>query len=331
MKKILNIILILISAGWVYSAEITREKIFGSVTDDDLLMRTYPHQERGMIIARLNRGETVEILSRTLNKYNIDGTSSFWYKVKTYTGKIGWCFGKWIQLRAERYNPLSGFFMEINNGNYEGVKKLLPKINNINAVDNNGRTPLMIAVFRDQGAIVKILLENGAQVNFQDNKGETALMYSVLINNEDIARLLIKKGANVHLYSRLGSTALTLAAYYNRLGMIKLLVAQGAKINVKMKDGSTPLIKAAYRGNDRICDLLLSQGADINDTDNNGRNALMVAIGARKMAVSKLLIEKNAAINSADKNGNTALIWAVYHNQKEIISQIGRASCRERV
>jgi ankyrin repeat protein len=56
------------------------------------------------------------------------------------------------------------------------VQVLLAKGADVNARDNTGGTPLILAAFEGRTNAVQILLAHGADVNAKDNKGETALM-----------------------------------------------------------------------------------------------------------------------------------------------------------
>jgi len=60
----------------------------------------------------------------------------------------------------------------------------------INAADNDGRTPLIYAVIYQQLAAVKMLLKRGANINAKDHNGESALDWANKIGNEETIRLL---------------------------------------------------------------------------------------------------------------------------------------------
>lgn len=46
---------------------------------------------------------------------------------------------------------------------------------NLNAIDNENRTPLHLAAWQGHSAIVRLLIEHGASVNHACNQGATAL------------------------------------------------------------------------------------------------------------------------------------------------------------
>jgi Ankyrin repeats (many copies) len=66
----------------------------------------------------------------------------------------------------------------------------------IDARDEAGRTPLMLAVTQDQPEIVRLLLARGADPNAADNTGHTPLQQATKRNLQDVAALLEQAGAH---------------------------------------------------------------------------------------------------------------------------------------
>jgi len=88
------------------------------------------------------------------------------------------------------------------NGLTDLVNRLLqiPKI--VNVQDEDGKTPLMIAIHNNQKEIVKTLLINGVDLSICDFKGSTPLMYAanafVNHNDPDILKLLLNFDLNIY-------------------------------------------------------------------------------------------------------------------------------------
>lgn len=70
---------------------------------------------------------------------------------------------------------------------------------NLNAVDSEGNSPLLIAAKTEELEIVELLLQNRANANSQNRGLITPLFYAVTINNTNMVKLLLKYGANVTL------------------------------------------------------------------------------------------------------------------------------------
>ncbi len=66
----------------------------------------------------------------------------------------------------------------------------------IDARDEAGRTPLMLAVTHDKVELVRLLLARGADPNAADNAGHTPLQQATKRNLQDVAELLEQAGAH---------------------------------------------------------------------------------------------------------------------------------------
>lgn len=81
---------------------------------------------------------------------------------------------------------------------------------NIDALDSNGKTPLMYAAELGLFDQTKLLIESKAKLNIQDNLGKTAIIYSANgtdNNHKKIYQLFLNKNANARLKDKLGSNA----------------------------------------------------------------------------------------------------------------------------
>ena len=79
-----------------------------------------------------------------------------------------------------------------------------------NTTNSNGYTPLILACYRGNNEVAKVLIENNCELNTKSEMG-TALMASIVKGNNEIASLLINKKADVNLTDAQGTTALMYA------------------------------------------------------------------------------------------------------------------------
>lgn len=99
--------------------------------------------------------------------------------------------GNLIEVNNEaNSNPL---IIATTNGNYTEVKAFLDQGEDINGVDERGRSLLMIAVINNNYVIADLLLKEGADLNYRDENGESALekttdtfMLKILQNNSSL-------------------------------------------------------------------------------------------------------------------------------------------------
>ena len=96
-------------------------------------------------------------------------------------------------------------------GNIEAVKKHLAAGTDVNAKDQNGKTPLHYAAWKGHKEIAELLIANGADVNAKDDKGGTPLHVAAWEGHTEVAELFIAKGADVNAKMEDGDTPLDLA------------------------------------------------------------------------------------------------------------------------
>ncbi len=101
-------------------------------------------------------------------------------------------------------DKVKDLFLACENGSSELINRLLqiPKI--INVQDENGWTPLIVAIYNNQVEIVKTLLINGADLNICNFKGTTPLMYakSGCVKHKDPKILSLLLDFDVDIYQR---------------------------------------------------------------------------------------------------------------------------------
>lgn len=81
----------------------------------------------------------------------------------------------------------------VNSFQLHCIQLLIDNGADVNAKDENGKTPLMYACLHrcESIEIVRLLLKNGANVNAKDNNDKTALDYASKLEYEDIAKMLM--------------------------------------------------------------------------------------------------------------------------------------------
>jgi len=73
--------------------------------------------------------------------------------------------------------------------------------------DSEGLTPLMIAAYINDSAIIELLLKNGADINACDNKGCTSLVYAVFGKSHLAIKTLFENGATRSVNDKTASYA----------------------------------------------------------------------------------------------------------------------------
>ena len=159
------------------------------------------------------------------------------------------------------------------------IKALLDKGVDINATNNKGETPLMVAAGNKNHSLYRLLLKHGANPALRNNRGQTAadilhytppadyerlseLAYPVHYNEEEATRLLAAGGLDINRDYGKGTLLQRAIAYgYENVEMLKLLLKHGAKTEFDNGKPSALHIAVYYRENFEIAHILLEHGA----------------------------------------------------------------------
>jgi len=188
-------------------------------------------------------------------------------------------------------------------------------------VDEDGRTPLLIACENGDIRAARNLLNNGADVNRANKKGETPLYVACERGHVDAVRLLLEKGADVERakesgFPSPGATPLYAASFNGQINAVRLLLDNGAEVDRATKNGATPLWIACHLGHVDVARLLLEKGAAV-DRAYDGETPLYIAcqngLAHGRIHVVLHLLNHGADVNRANRNGQTPL-WIATRN-----------------
>ncbi|KKQ32484.1 MAG: hypothetical protein US49_C0007G0026 [candidate division TM6 bacterium GW2011_GWF2_37_49] len=199
-------------------------------------------------------------------------------------------------------------FSAIDEGDIENVKKILAQLGiNVKKANNDGYTPLYLAVTNDKKDIAKLLLDAGADVNQVDTRGNYLLADAILLDKVDMVKLLLEHGAKCD--SNDFGTPLHKAIYKN-IEIVKLILGK-VDVNAVDNDGNSALFNAMGNKGLEVAELLIKNGADVNQANNQGETPLHKAVLERRKDEVELLIKSGADVNKADKNNNSPLTLAI--------------------
>jgi ankyrin repeat protein len=219
----------------------------------------------------------------------------------------------------------------ITRKDYDQVAQFIARGADVNREDDEGNTPLRLAVETGSLQMVKMLLDKGADVRSENESGWTPLHVIASINRRmteeetEIAGLVIENGADVDATDSQDKTPLHIAASMHHFRLVEMLLDHGANVNARENVfESTPLHNAAvgtvyydeqtgprHKSFPDMVSMLLDRGADIDARDKYGNTPLHQAAMYLQIFTCEMLVSRGADINAKNDFGNTPLHLAV--------------------
>ena len=232
--------------------------------------------------------------------------------------------------------------------NTETMQKMVDQGADVNVINKDGATPLLLACSIAQAESVALLLSLGADPNMADADGETSILNAIEgYCSVQTMQKLIDDGASVNAINNKGLTALLKACAYRQMDVVNVLleagadptivddvhysslhaavdgrcsldtlqalIDHGAHIDAKRKDGTNALLRACSTGQSESVIFLLEAGANVKIVKPDGNTCLHAAVdgNCRKAALQKI-IQSGVSVDAANNKGQTALISACY-------------------
>ena len=195
----------------------------------------------------------------------------------------------------------------------------------VNAVNKNIQTALMIACDKRRTDLINILLNARANPNITDADGFACIHHMVVKGcSKEALETIIKHGASVNASNRNNETALLIACKKGNMDNINVLLNAGANIRFANDDGDTCLHYAVDgKCSKEVLEMIISHGADVNATNKDSITVLMAACGNGRTGLINLLLNAGANPNINDADGFTCLHHAVGKGcSKEVIDTI---------
>uniref|UniRef100_A0A7N6B735 Ankyrin repeat domain 28b n=1 Tax=Anabas testudineus TaxID=64144 RepID=A0A7N6B735_ANATE len=233
------------------------------------------------------------------------------------------------------------------------VRSLIFKKEDVNAQDNEKRTPLHAAAYLGDAEIIELLILSGmfcfwfirhywrlssvlllvgARVNAKDNKWLTPLHRAVASCSEEAVQVLLKHSADVNARDKNWQTPLHIAAANKAVRCAEALVPLLSNVNVSDRAGRTALHHAAFSGHIEVVKLLASHGAEVACKDKKSYTPLHAAASSGMISIVKYLLDLGVdvsstyklfiTINEPNAYGNTPLHVACYNGQDVVVNEL---------
>ncbi|XP_052469119.1 nuclear factor NF-kappa-B p100 subunit [Carassius gibelio] len=201
--------------------------------------------------------------------------------------------------------------------------------------DENGDTPLHLAVIHQQPIVVQQLIQalsNTPQqkfINKLNKLNQAPLHLAVITKQPKLVEMLMKTGADPSLLDREGRTALHLAAHTGDETILRLILGllgerSAHLINSADFSGQYPVHLAVKKDGERCLGLLVEAGAKINMPEQkSGCTALHLAVRDNLLKLACYLItELKADVNACTYGGNSPLHFAASQGSPHLCSML---------
>ncbi|KAF5604331.1 ankyrin protein 3 [Fusarium pseudocircinatum] len=191
----------------------------------------------------------------------------------------------------------------------------------IDARDDRGRTPLILASTYASIDEIRFLILKGAVATSRDEEDETCLHQAMKREDTalEVVLLLLENGVRADARSRSGQTCLHTFARRGAVtrstsNLIQLVTNRGTDLNDRDNDGNTPLhIMTKWRAWSDLSEFADLPGLDLNARNRWGKTPLHIAASTYPFGIAELniLIQKGVDVNSLDNDARTPLDYAM--------------------
>lgn len=217
-------------------------------------------------------------------------------------------------------------FDAVNQSDMHGVETTIARGADVNATDDDGDTPLILASELGYTEIARVLIENGADIDKKDGEGYAPVEIAIQCERFPVAKLLIESYCDISVTGG-GLGLMHAAAARVSTGIGRMLRRRGMSLESVDSSGRTPLHWAAQEGKIRFARWLIDSGVQVDTDDNKGFTPLLLATGDGRTRIAELLLSAGADVNHSSRVG-TALSSAFAWNRPKTIDLLERYGAR---
>ena len=252
---------------------------------------------------------------------------------------------KWLRRSNAVYSPHEAALFGKDAEDMSRAVKAAPQ--HVNIVDEQGNSPLHLAVMGGNAGMVEVLLEAGADACMKNAQCQLPIE---LATNDDIVAMLKKaavaREAELQLCSAVqqgdaqavraalaagvspnaqvaGSpgTVLSVAVQNNKADIVEMLLAAGAGTELAHPNGKSLLHLAAERSSAAVVRALIKAGVDPMKPDVQGATPLHDAVWAKNTAAVQELLPAYAEVNFSPQGRHlgTPIEMAIAHSRADYV------------
>ncbi|CAB3372667.1 Hypothetical predicted protein [Cloeon dipterum] len=183
----------------------------------------------------------------------------------------------------------------------------------LDVMDSEQMTPLMVAVVTEHNPVLKYLIKAGASLTIKGNDGMTALHLAAKNGNYEACTLILTEQNTTSTRTLLdaqddgGWTALVWACEHGHFGIVKYLITKKADPLIRDTEQNIALHWSTFSGSADICELLMNSGCNVNAANAQGDTPLHIGARQDNYEVVLLLLARGAQVDSTNLNGDRPL------------------------
>ena len=169
----------------------------------------------------------------------------------------------------------------------------------LNKVDIRQRSLFHLAVTNGDIGVVKGLIESGCDMNIIDIDGFSPLVIALKEDNVAVAKIMIQAGARLDIGAGCYGSVLNLAVIKSEPWLVTTLIKAGADVNMQDSEGNSCLhhlmtiYKKHKHRNALIADMIVDAGAKLNLFNNEKWAAVHIAARKGQTSAFRWITDKN--------------------------------------
>jgi ankyrin repeat protein len=184
----------------------------------------------------------------------------------------------------------------------------------------NEKWNIFTAMKAENAKEIVSLVASGQNLNIKDDDGATPLYLAILAKQPLMVKYFLDHGANPNIpHAATGEFPAHKAAELGQIESLRYLFHAGADVNARTEARHTPLF---YAGNVATLEELINAGADVTARDASGRNPLFFIADETAQEAIKPLIKAGARVNTQDIDGNTPLHTAIMRGKPNLVKAL---------
>lgn len=198
----------------------------------------------------------------------------------------------------------------------------------INALNAEGRSPIMTALYLQQWEQAEYFLSHGARLDILDPKDEHALLWPLVYENEALFKRLLSAfpsdqlSAAVSHLSGDGQSVLSLICHLNYREALKAILTHQPDLSFLIDGKQTALHLAIELGRTELAIDLIEAGAPLESQDYHSQTPLHLAAAKGLSTVINTLLDHGAQLETQSNRGLTALSLSITNSKDESLTRL---------